>query len=95
MGIQDLFRKSKQEWLDGARTKAINLLRNRTYVTIEDVLEQYPFPKYLHHNTIGSVFKHGDFTPVGYTSSRRAVSHGRTIRQWTMTHPIELERDCE
>lgn len=93
--VQDLFRQSKQEWLDGARATARKLLRNNYAITIEDVLEQYKFPKYLHRNTIGSVFKHSDFTTIGFVPSRRTVSHGRYIRQWTLANPIETEQDCE
>lgn len=83
LSMQDLFRKSKQEWLDEARAAARRLLMSRYSITIEDVLEVCPRPTYLHRNTTGSVFNDNDFTPVSYAPSRRTVSHGRTVRTWT------------
>ncbi len=95
--IQDLFRQSKTDWLDGARAVAIKLLKNRHTITIEDVLAEYKLPKYLHHNTIGSVFQDDHFMPIGYVPSRRRVSHGRVIRQWTLNEKyiVDGEVDCE
>lgn len=95
--VPDLFRQTKADWVNGARTVAIRLLRKRHTITIEDVLAEYKFPKYLHRNTIGSVFQDGHFIPVGYVPSRRRVSHGRTIRQWTLNdkYIVEKEGYCE
>lgn len=82
--MSDLFGQAKLDWLDECRAEARKLLTYRDEITIEDVLDKCPRPKYLHPNTTGNVFKHPDFkkTRVGY--SRRAVSHGRLIYYWTL-----------
>ena len=83
--VPDLFQIDKVRWLDGARKVAYDLLKRRSTITIEDVLELYPLPKYLHRNTIGKVFQNEWFQHVGYTSSKRRISHGRTIRLWSIS----------
>ncbi len=84
--VQDLFRVSKREWIDGARKAAKDLLRDNYSITIEDVLEAWPLPGYLHRNTIGSVFKDQDFRSIGFERSIRRVCHGRIIRRWRLAH---------
>lgn len=83
--VPDLFQRTREQWLNGARNVAFNLLKTRHTVTIEDVLELYPRPSYLHRNTTGHVFKDAWFQPIGYTLSKRTVSHGRVIRLWTLS----------
>lgn len=86
--VNDLFQQSKTDWLKEARDTARKLLRTRHHITIEDVLEITPLPKYLHRNTIGAVFNNEDFRAVGYTKSRRTAMHSRTIKMWSnMTVP--------
>lgn len=80
--MTDLFKKSKQEWLTDTREYAMQLSDGYKVITIEDVLVAKPLPDYLHHNTIGSLFNRKDFKHVGYTTSKRRVSHGRVISQW-------------
>lgn len=95
--IQDLFQVTREQWLEGARLTARKLLRYRSKITIEDVLEIYPRPKYLHRNTTGSVFKYEAFQPIGYTMAKKPTSHGRVIRLWTLSdiYADEYERDCD
>lgn len=87
--VPDLFNKTREQWLNGARNVAFQLLKTRTKITIEDVLELYPRPKYLHRNTTGSVFKNEWFQAIGYTASKRKQSHGRVIRLWTLSDEFE------
>ena len=82
--INDLFRKTKQDWLEEARDSARKLLMMHDSITIEDVLEMSPRPGYLHRNVTGSVFQTDEFEPVGFTHSRRTASHSRIIRKWTL-----------
>lgn len=89
--VPDLFHRTREQWLSGARKVAYNLLQTRHTVTIEDVLELYPRPNYLHRNTTGSVFKDNWFQPVGFTISKRAISHGRVIRQWALSDQYEFK----
>lgn len=95
--VPDLFNQSREQWLEGARHTARKLLRHKYRITIEDVLEIYPRPKYLHRNTTGSVFKSEVFQPIGYTLARKPSSHKRVIRLWTLAdmYADEYERDCD
>ncbi|MDB5422569.1 MAG: hypothetical protein JWR59_2516 [Brevundimonas sp.] len=95
--VQDLFSLNREQWLNGARKVAYQLLQTRLTITIEDVLELYPRPKYLHRNTTGSVFKDEWFQPVGYVLSKRVISHGRVIRLWSLSEKFadKLTKDYE
>ena len=88
--IKDMFSEQRQAWLDDARAAARKLLRRRYCITIEHVLEVCPLPEFLHRNTIGSVFKHDDFMPVGWVKSRRPVMNGRFVRSWRLKHKEEI-----
>lgn len=80
----DLFRSTRADWLEECRITARRLLKTRQSITIEDVLRVCPRPKYLKPNVTGSVFKDGDFVPVGYTVTRKPSSHRRVIRLWSI-----------
>lgn len=88
---QDLFRNTRQEWLDECRIIARNLLKTRQTITIEDVLKECPRPKYLRPNIVGSVFHDKDFVPVGYTMARKPSSHSRVIRVWSLSTRERVE----
>lgn len=81
---QDLFRRSKQEWLEEARETARQLLKKRYSITIEDVLRETPRPQYISPKAIGGVFQHPDFVAVAFVFSKRAISHSRVIRAWKL-----------
>lgn len=87
MNKPDLFKSNKLEWCDKARAAARKLLENTEYITIEQVTEVCPLPRYLSRNTIGGVFQHPDFQVVGYTLARRPSSNSRLIRKWALKHP--------
>lgn len=95
--MQDLFSTTREQWLEGARHAARQLLRRKANITIEDVLDIYPRPKYLHRNVTGRVFQGTMFSPVGYTSAKKLSSHGRVIRVWAFSdaYSNEAESDCE
>lgn len=84
--IQDLFQHSRETWLDGARSTARKLLKKKRVITIEDVLEVFPRPTYIHRNVTGHVFRDVDFKPVGYTLARKPSSHKRVIRLWKLKY---------
>lgn len=81
---QDLFKNTKQQWVDECRMVARKLLKVRNTITIENVLKECPRPKYLKPNATGGIFQHEDFTAVGYTMARKPSSHGRVIRVWSL-----------
>jgi hypothetical protein len=94
--VPDLFNITRDTWLEGARVKARGLLRHRTIITSEDVTNEWPLPKYLHRNTIGSIFKSDMFHAVGYTLAKRPSSHGRVIRLWSYSDRYKpIEEDCD
>jgi len=94
---RDLFNVSRLQWIEGARVVARRLLHTRYKITIEDVLEVYPRPKYLHRNTTGKVFQHEAFRTVGYTPAMKPSSHGRIIKLWTLSDAYvdDKEGDCD
>ena len=79
----DLFKKTREQWLQEARDAARKLLAYRDHITIEDVLEVCPKPEYLHRNTVGRVFD-SEFQHVGFAKSKRVISKGRWIQQWRL-----------
>lgn len=95
--MQDLFSTTREQWLEGARHAARQLLRRKPNITIEDVLDIYPRPKYLHQNITGKVFQSEMFHPIGYTPAKKLSSHGRVIRKWSFSdaYSNEAESDCE
>lgn len=82
--VQDLFKLEKQAWLEDARSAARTLLKNRPYITIEDVLEITPRPQYVHPNTTGQVFLDNDFVAVGWMPSKLRSMNGRQVRRWVL-----------
>ena len=84
MTPQDLFKKTRAEWLDEARHTAQDLLLKHATITVEDVLAIKPRPLYLHNNVNGSIFNSPIFRNVGYTRARHTGSHGHLIGVWTL-----------
>lgn len=82
--VNDMFKAEKIKWLEEARATARHILEHQKFITIEDVLKQKPLPKFLHHNTIGGVFRTLDFECVGWGRSTRLEMNGRYIRQWKL-----------
>ena len=80
----DVFKSEREQWLDEARMAARTLLMYKPYVTIVDVLEVVPRPKYLHTNVTGAVFKHEDFKVYGFQKSNSKAARGRIICQWKL-----------
>lgn len=80
----DLFAPTKELWLSAARGAALQMLRTRPYVTIEDILDVCPRPIEIHRNTTGAVFKTDDFEFYGWEKSRRQLSRGRWVMQWKL-----------
>lgn len=95
--VQSLFNQTAQQWVEGARLVGRKLLRTRHKITIEDVLEVWPRPSYLHRNTTGKVFQSHMFHAIGYTRARKPSSNGRVIRWWTLSdmYADEYGQDCE
>jgi hypothetical protein len=87
MGIKDLFKAQRCDWIASARGFAIRTLKcngNRP-ITIDDVLRARPLPDYLHRNTIGSVFRNDNtFQSVGFRKSLKPSANHRVIQLWIL-----------
>lgn len=81
---QDMFRTNKEEWLKEARYIAQRLLLNRGQITIEDLLEVHPLPKYIKKNFLGRVFRDDIFRFCGYTRAHRLMARGHIICIWEL-----------
>lgn len=79
----DIFKEEKERWLTEARQTARELLRDKESVTIDDVIDLCPRPKYLHRNTNGAVFNR-DFESVGFTKAVHPAAKGRWIQMWKL-----------
>lgn len=84
MKTQNLFQRTRDEWLDEARHAAQELLLKHHTITVEDVLAVKPRPVYLHKNVNGSIFNSQIFRNVGYTRAKHTGSHGHLIGMWTL-----------
>jgi hypothetical protein len=89
----DIFQKQKQQWIEEAREVAHKLLKKRYSITIEDVLAVHPLPRFLHRNTIGSVFNQGEFKRLSYEPAKKVSSHGRIISVWTEKLQSDFEAE--
>lgn len=81
---QDMFRTNKEAWLQEAREIAQNMLLTRGQITIEDLLEAHPLPKYIKKSFLGQVFKDDVFQAVGYKRARRLIANGHILRIWEL-----------
>lgn len=82
--VPQLFRVEAQEWVAGARKVAQDLLLEHPTITILDVLEVHPLPKYLKKNIIGHVFKDEVFMKQGIMRSPVPVANGHFIHRWSL-----------
>ena len=81
---QDMFRTNKEAWLQEARQIAQKLLLTRGSITIEDLTEVHPLPKYIKKNFLGRVFRDDVFQKAGYTNARRTMARGHALRVWEL-----------
>lgn len=85
-----LFEEHRALWLAAARHTAILMYRRVARpITIDDVRAECPPPIGFDPRVMGAVFKVKDWTPVGFTNSRRRACHGRPIRLFEPTTEIE------
>lgn len=74
---------NNSELLELARQIALKWLRTHPTVSVEDVrLEIESHYSFRAGNWMGSIFKHGDFRPVGWTETTHEGGHGRMVRVW-------------
>lgn len=89
--VMDKFEKQRAEWLSEARELAYRLGVGGRVVTTDDIWDGCPPPANC-PKVMGAVFKLKDeWTPIGYTPTRRKTSHARVIRQWILTCYLEVD----
>ena len=78
----------RQPYIKEARAAALKLLREREYITIEDVRDVCPPPADIDPRVMGAVFKGEDFESVGWVASKRPIAHKRPIQRFRLKTPI-------
>ena len=78
-----LLEEHRAEWLAYARGVAHRLYRHLGRpITVDDLRAECPPPPAVDPRVMGAVFNGSNWTPVGFTNSRRRTCHGRPIRQF-------------
>lgn len=95
MKKQDIFKKTREDYILSAQKAAQDLLMRQDTITSEDVTKVRPLPKYLHHNTVGRIFQNPIFKAVGYTVARRPEARGHVIRIWSLNNSFYDERTLQ
>lgn len=81
----ELFEEHRPDWLAKARATARQLfLSTGEPVTADDIHQHCPIPKGFDPRVMGAVFKNGEWEPVGFVLSKRAVCHHRPIRAFRL-----------
>ena len=89
---KSLFDVTAKMWLEQARRIAERKLRatdNVFAITVEDVMEDFPLPKYLSRNTIGQIFHDRRFRPFGTTVAKHWAARNHIIRTWILNEEDE------
>ena len=82
--VMDLFEEHRFDYLERARSKAIDLARLWGEITVDDVREQLPPPSYVDPRVMGAIFRNSMWEPTGYTRSKRKECHGRPIAKFAL-----------
>lgn len=79
-----IFYEAEQKYIDQARRKAVELLKRRPHISIEDVEDACPRPYGVSKKVNAKVFKNDVFRPLGYTRARHMAANGHVIRLWAL-----------
>jgi len=82
------FETYRLPYIERAREAARELLRQKDYITIDDVREVCPPPEDIDPRVMGAVFKQSEFESVGWTTSKRKVNHSRPIQRFRLKLPV-------
>jgi hypothetical protein len=82
--VMELFRQSRQDYLEQAREVAIRLCRENGSATVDEVRKELPIPSYIKPSVMSGVFIYKYFTPIRYEKSTRAVCGFRPIVRWKL-----------
>ena len=80
---------SKETYLYMARSMAVQIAREKGFVTINDVREKMPPPSDIHASVLGAVFRNKKFVHTGkYTTAKHTCSHARKIGIYTIRENV-------
>lgn len=77
--VLPLFEEHRADWLERARSSAIELAAANEKVTIDDVRDVCPPPEDVDPRVMGAVFRGKHWECVGYQKSRRKSCHNRPV----------------
>lgn len=80
----NIFYEAEQKYIDQARRKAVELLKKRPHITVEDVLVACPRPYGVSKKVNAKIFKNDVFRPLGYTRAKHTAANGHVIRLWCL-----------
>lgn len=80
----DLFKVQRREFLEYCRWVAVRIMRNKPYITIDDVRAEVPLPLNIDGRVYGGVFNSDEFVKVDSTATKRKTSHGRPVSVWRL-----------
>lgn len=75
---------ARSDYLDQAREAAFKLLRNKDYITVDDVRKECPPPETIDGRVMGAIFTKKYFESVGFSRSVRADCHHRPIQRFRL-----------
>lgn len=80
----NIFYEAEQKYIDRCRRKAVELLRRRESITIEDVAYECPRPQGVSKKVFAKVFRNDVFVPIGYTRATGTLANGHVLRKWAL-----------
>jgi hypothetical protein len=79
--------ETKPDYLWQARSIARRLLKDRDWITVDDIRAICPPPADMHPTVMGAIFKHADFEHTGeYVASGRDRCHRRPVGKFRLTN---------
>lgn len=79
-----LFEIRQAEFLESCRALAIEVCKRKGTVSINDIRERIAVPPGVHPSVLGSVFKRGLFSVVGFTEATHPQAHARIVRVYAL-----------
>lgn len=79
-----LFQVRDREFLETCRALAVEVVKRKGEVSINDIRERLTVPPGMHPSVLGSVFKTSQFSCVGFTEAVHPQAHARIVRVYTL-----------
>lgn len=79
-----LFEMRQAEFLERCRALAVEVCKRQGSVSINDIRRLISVPPGVHPSVLGSVFKRGGFSVVGFTEANHPEAHARIVRVYAL-----------